>query len=137
MQDQEQIAHEGIITNCFGNAALVHLIQAESCHSCHMKEFCGVDDQERSTFIVENNGYHVGDHVHLVISAARGLKATFWAYIFPFLLMLAVILIGTIYNFPESVLGLFALLLLIPYFLGLAKFRHKLKSGFQLKVTRL
>ncbi len=137
MNANEHIAHQGIVTHCTDQIATIQVIQADNCHSCQMKDYCGVDDEERNRFVVNNQGYQIGQQVNMEISSSSGLKATFWAYVFPFILMVLVIVIGSKIHIQESILGLIALVLLIPYFIILSLFRKSLKSGFQLKITRL
>ena len=137
MTHTEHISHEGIVTNRIGDKAIIHLIKPEECHSCSIKNFCGVTDEERSRFEVPGSNLEIGDAISLELRPGTGFKALFWAYLFPFLLILIVIIGGSLMNVPEKWLGIVSLLILPPYFLGLSKFKQRLKSQLNLKVSKL
>jgi len=137
MDTSDQIAHQGIVTNRYGDKAVIQLMQAGSCHSCHMKDFCGVDDDERSRFEVSDSNLEIGDHVNVEISPASGFLATFWAYIFPFILMFVVIAGGSVMGLSEAILGTVALLLLVPYYLLLSAFRKHFSNHLHLHISKL
>ena len=133
----DSIAHNGVVTHCLGDKAIVQLTQHEACHSCHIKEFCGKGHEKTVNFKVPTGDLSAGDQVSLEISPTIGFKALFWAYLFPFLLVLTVILGGSWLEVPEKWLGVSALFVLLPYFIGLSRFKETLKSQLNLKVTKL
>ena len=137
MTGTEHISHEGIVTNRIGDKAIVHLIKPEECHSCRMKEFCGVTDEDRSRFEVPVQDLEIGDTIALELKPGIGFRALFWAYLFPFLLVLFVITVGSWWGLSEQWLGVLSLLVLPPYFLGLSRFKKELKSQLNLKVSKL
>lgn len=137
MDTSDQIAHEGIVTSFVGSKAVIQLIQPGACHSCDIKGFCGVEDEDRSRFEVSVSGLKIGDHVNVDISPAHGFKAMFWAYFFPFILMFTVIAMGTALGYSEGLLGAAALLLLVPYYVLLAVFKKYLTQQIHLHVEKL
>lgn len=137
MDTSDHITHQGVVINRIDDKAIIYVMQADSCHSCSMKAFCGVEDEDRSRFEVSDSSLAIGDHVNIQISPGNGFKATFWAYLFPFLLMIAVIFTGTFLQLSEALLGSAALLLLIPYYLVLAHFRKNLSRQVHLHITKL
>ncbi len=137
MTSVDHISHIGTVTHHQGDQAIVQLMQQEECHSCRMKYFCGVTDEERARFEIPVENLKVGDRVTLEISPHVGFKALFWAYLFPFLLILIILIGGALLGIAEQWSGLFSLLVLPPYFLTLSRYRKQLKSQLNLKVSRL
>ncbi|MDH5609720.1 MAG: SoxR reducing system RseC family protein [Cyclobacteriaceae bacterium] len=137
MQQTKPINHTGIVSRCDASMATIRLLQEDECHSCHIKEFCGVSDDERSVYQVPAGDLRVGDRVVLQIGTSTGFKAMFWGYFSPFLLILFILIGGSVLSFPEEWTGLTALLALLPYFLVLSRFREKLKTQLQLNVVKL
>ena len=88
-------------------------------------------------FEVPSENLELGDQVTLEIMPSTGFKATFWAYLLPFLLMLSVLVAGFLLRLSEELVGVMALLALLPYFLALAKYRKLLKSQMKLQVSKL
>jgi sigma-E factor negative regulatory protein RseC len=137
MEETDHITHQGLVVNCHGELAVVDLIQPAECHKCTIREFCGVSDEERNRFELPLDDLQIGDHVRLEIKPKTGFKAVFWAYFFPFLLILSCILLGNYLGIREQWVGLMALGILIPYYFVLNRFRQHLKSELDLKVKKL
>lgn len=137
MDTSDHIAHTGIVTAKEGEKAVIYVMQDGACHSCHMSGFCGVEDSDRSRFEVSDSHLAVGDHVNIQISPGSGYKATFWAYFFPFILMLLVVILGKVFGISEGLSGALALILLIPYYLILALFKEKISHQVHLQITKL
>lgn len=137
MQIEDHIVHQGFVTGVKNNVAHVQLFERTECHDCRIKEFCGVTDEDRSHFDVPQSNLRVGDEVVLDVKPSTGFKAMFWAYFFPFLLMLAILIIGQMAGIEDRWNGLMALIILIPYFFSLSRFKRLLKSQLHIEVTKL
>ena len=67
---------------------------------------------------------------------ALGLKAVFWAYVFPFILMFSTLIIAS--NFlKEWLAGLISLLIIVPYYIVLYFLKNALKSAFQVSILKI
>ncbi len=137
MSNEDHITHQGLITNIHHEKATIQLILQEECHSCGIKEFCGVTDEDRSHLDVPRDDLKVGDEVVVKLKPGTGLKAMFWAYIFPFLLIVTSLIVGNSMNIAEYWSGLFAVSLLAPYYLGLYWCREYLAAGLKIDVSKL
>lgn len=84
----------------------------------------------------EPGKYEVGEEVQLHISQSAGTKAVFYAYVFPFLLVLTCLIIASEY-YGELMAGLAAVGILIPYFIVLYLFRNKLKKTFRMRIEKI
>jgi positive regulator of sigma E activity len=100
-----------------------------------MHHFCGKDGYDNH-FIVDKNGLLEGDHVQIMVSPGIGLRATFWAYFLPFLLMLLTIIFALKLGASESLSGFLSIGILPLYYLLIHLFKHRLKRQFQLKVIK-
>lgn len=130
------ISHLGMVVNTIGDKAVIYLIKQDECHVCHLRDFCGVDDDERSRFEVPLGNLAIGDQVSLEIKQSTGFMALFWAYLMPFALIMLILIGGSVMHLAEQWLGILALLILVPYFLGLSLFRKKLKENLDFQVKK-
>lgn len=137
MKGNETITHQGLVTNTQNGHATIHLIQEAECHSCRMKEFCGVTDEDRNTFYITDQSLKVGDSVQVAIKPSTGFMAMFWAYFFPFLLIVGILIIGNILLWKEWKSGVIALASLVPYYLILVMIRHFFHKTLQLDITKI
>jgi len=138
MSGQHLIDHEGTIDHIKGDVAHVKINSESACAACHAKGVCGAADQEEKYLDIPLNGepYEVGEPVRVQVARHLGFKAVALGYIYPFLLLMAV-LIGTIASgIDELKGGLFALFSLIPYYLVLYLLRRRIESTFTFSIKK-
>ena len=153
---RKMIKHDGIIIALNGDGtALVRIVQTSACAACKAKAMCAsAESAEKEMTVVllgekgkvkmENNStqsyttlhdstqsYHVGDTVEVIVQQKMGWKAVVLAYLLPFFVMLAVMLIGNaIWAVREEILGTVALCAMALYYLLLGMFKDKLQKEF-------
>ena len=145
------IKHDGIIIalNKDGTA-LVRIVQTSACAACKAKAMCASAEsaeKEMTAVLLSDNGrpmgygvldadkplleYKVGDAVEVMVQQRMGWKAVVLAYLLPFFVMLAVMLIGNaIWAVREEILGTVALCAMALYYLVLGVFKDKLQKEF-------
>ncbi|MBR5573255.1 MAG: SoxR reducing system RseC family protein [Paludibacteraceae bacterium] len=150
------IKHDGVIIALNEDGtALVRIVQTSACAACKAKAMCAsAESAEKEMTVVllgengkvktENNStqsyttlhdstqsYHVGDTVEVIVQQKMGWKAVVLAYLLPFFVMLAVMLIGNaIWAVREEILGTVALCAMALYYLLLGMFKDKLQKEF-------
>ena len=132
------IEHEGIIDHIDGDVAHVKIDNVSACMSCHAKGACSAADQEEKFLDVPLQGatYQEGDPVYVQIAKHLGFRAVALGYVYPFLVLMAV-LIGLIAAGMEELrAGGFALLSIIPYYLVLYMFRDRLSKSFTFSIKK-
>ena len=153
---RKMIKHDGIIIALNGDGtALVRIVQTSACAACKAKAMCAsAESAEKEMTVVllgengkvktENNStqsyttlhdstqsYHVGDTVEVIVQQKMGWKAVVLAYLLPFFVMLAVMLIGNaIWAVREEILGTVVLCAMALYYLLLGMFKDKLQKEF-------
>ena len=153
---RKMIKHDGIIIALNEDGtALVRIVQTSACAACKAKAMCasGEGAEKEMTVVLlgengkvktENNStqsyttlhdstqsYHVGDTVEVMVQQKMGWKAVVLAYLLPFFVMLAVMLIGNaIWAVREEILGTVALCAMALYYLLLGMFKDKLQKEF-------
>ena len=145
------IKHDGIIIALNEDGtALVRIVQTSACAACKAKAMCAsaesVEKEMRVTLLMDNGRpagygvldadkplleYKVGDEVEVMVQQKMGWKAVVLAYLLPFFIMLAVMLIGNaIWAVREEILGTAALCAMAVYYLVLGMFKDKLQKEF-------
>ena len=149
---RKMIKHDGIIIALNEDGtALVRIVQTSACAACKAKAMCAsAESAEKEMTVVllgengkvktENNStqsYHVGDTVEVMVQQKMGWKAVVLAYLLPFFVMLAVMLIGNaIWAVREEILGTVALCAMALYYLVLGMFKDKLQKEFSFTARR-
>ena len=129
--------HAGTISKITKSTITVSLEANINCESCKAKAACGVSESNAKEIEIDNTNliapdtshtFQLNEGVDVEMKQELGLKAVFWAYIFPFILLISTLFITSVF-FSKLEAGLFALTILFPYYI----FLHLLNSFFKKK----
>jgi len=132
------IEHEGIIDHIDGDVAHVKIDNVSACMSCHAKGACSAADQEEKFLDVPLQGatYQQGDPVYVQIAKHLGFRAVALGYVYPFLVLMAVLIGMLAAGAGELRAGGVALLSIIPYYLVLYLFRNRIAKSFTFSIKK-
>jgi sigma-E factor negative regulatory protein RseC len=139
MSSTDCIEQRGIIEEIENGTAKVKITSFSACASCTSKDGCMTSesvDKTISVFIGDKQ-FNRGELVKISMKKTLGLKATLLAYLLPFVVLLITLIILTEIGISEAISGLVSLAVLIPYFLVLYFFKHKLQKIFQFKLNKV
>ncbi|MBQ4437723.1 SoxR reducing system RseC family protein [bacterium] len=115
-----RVSHEGTVINVADGKVSVKIEVKSACSACHARNMCSVS--ELSEKVIEAQpaeSVSVGDSVVVEMEEKFGLKAVFYVFFIPFILMASTLFVSA--NFvSEALAALFSLLILAPYYLLLA-----------------
>ena len=138
MSDHNLIDHLGIVDRIEGDVAQVKINSESACSACHAKGVCGAADQEEKFLDVPLSGasYKTGEQVHVQVARRLGFKAVALGYFYPFLLLMAVLILLILIGVSELKAGSLALLSILPYYLILYLFRKRIESTFTFSIKK-
>lgn len=112
---------------------MVTIVSQSACSACHARGGCLASDSREKEIEVSHNlkPYHIGQQVTVVLKESSGIRALFYGYLFPFLVLVATLVVALHFSGNEVVSGLISLGMLIPYYTGLYLFRDKLTRRFE------
>ncbi len=99
-----------------------------ACEGCKARNVCGMDEGGERRIIVytdQASSYAAGEQVTVSIGKDMGMKAVTVAYIYPFILMLAVLLTALGFGAGELAAGLSSLGSLAVYFFAVWLMRRR------------
>ena len=135
----QTITHRGTVKSVDGKHISVEIAQASACSACVAKKLCNSSESKDKLVDVvcdEATTYAVGEDVLLTGSLEMGLKAVWWAYIAPLLLLVAVLLVaGASGNEPLAALS--ALAVLAVYYGLLYLNRGRLTRNFSFTIKHI
>lgn len=95
---QEEVTEKGIIVNSQSGFIDIELLENGNCEECSAKLYCSPKKDSSKTLKVKNpSNYSVGDKVTISILGKDILKAAFNLYLYPLLILVTSIFIGTKY----------------------------------------
>ena len=137
-EDTNVYRHSGVVSRIDGNAVVVSLDKNVHCDTCRAKAACGLSVSESKEIEIIDSGstFSINEPVEVLLRKNLGHKAVFWAYVFPFLLMLTTLLTTSLF-LPESTAGLLSLLVLIPYYGIVYALKDYFRSTFRISIERM
>lgn len=134
---KDTIKHEGIVSKVSNSAITISLKGNVNCEGCKAQSACGVSDSNDKEIEIENptQSFQLNETVDLVLNRELGLKAVFWAYVFPFILMFLVLILTSLF-LKEWVAGLVSLFVLVPYYFMLFVLKDTFKKAFQISILK-
>lgn len=126
------IEHIGIVKQLREGYADILIIQNSACSGCHAKSACTAADSAEKIIEVPyfQNDLKIGQQVTVVGAKSMGWKAVGYAFVLPFILLMAMLIgVGEVTG-DELKAGICALSVLLPYYLILYLLRNKMKSKF-------
>lgn len=131
------ITHTGKVVNVTHKRVVVALDSNVSCEACNAKAACGVSESNRKEIEISNptSLFNMGEEVTVVMKKHLGMQAVFWAYLFPFTLLILV-LFTTASFLPQWQAGLLALAVLLPYYITLRATKSWFKKAFEVTVLK-
>ncbi|MBT8263970.1 MAG: SoxR reducing system RseC family protein [Muriicola sp.] len=130
--------HSGTVSRISGSSVFVSLDQNIHCDSCRAKSACGISESKTKEVEITNAeaSFKLNEQVNVVLNKALGLKAVFWAYVFPFILLTTVLVIASLF-LPEWQAGLAAIGILVPYYILIHSLSSFFKKKFKVSVLKL
>ena len=95
MRPQREISHKGRIVSVSGDRISVEIVSESACAACRVSGLCGVADSKKKIVeirVVEKTDWKVGQEVTVCLGQSIGLKAVFYSYVIPLLILLILIL---------------------------------------------
>lgn len=135
----ELIRHEGVVLSTNGNMAHVEIVQTSACSACKARSMCmSSESRQKEMDAVMLEPLRVGDRVEVEVRERLAWKAVLLAYIMPFVVMMAVIVIlDFVTEWSEAIVGTLSLCAIALYYIVLSMFRHKLQKQFSFTARKI
>lgn len=138
MPSGKPIEHIGIIHKIDGFNIQVSFSDQPACSGCHAKNVCSIAGMEKkSVDIVQTGNFKIGEKVMVILKKSLGYKALLLGYLIPFIIVLLFLVLFSIFLNNELLAGLYSLLVLIPYYMILYRFRENIRREFSFLIRKL
>lgn len=138
--EQDCTIRLGRIVSCEPGKAEVVYEQSSACSGCHAASACTIMDRKerRVTVYQDTSEFRVGDQVYLKAADSMGLKAVFWAFVMPLILLFIVaILVTQLFHIKDIWAVLYSLAAVAVYYLILSCFRKKLQKNVFFTIEKI
>lgn len=135
-----QIAtHDGKVLAADNGIVRVEMHVVSACSSCKAHEKCSFVDKADKVVEVETpewKSYHEGDTVTVSINEGLGLLAVLLAYFLPAVLIIASVVLLSVFTNSEALAAIAPIILITIYFLFLYKLRDRLQHKFSFGISK-
>ena len=139
---KERIEHEGKVISIDKDYIGVEILNKSACAACHAKAVCGASDESVKVIEVAQDittlaaDYQIGEKVNVIMSSAMGTQAVWIAYVVPLIVLMASILVFSLFGAGELAMGLGSLGIVALYYLGVFLFRNKISKIFIFSIEK-
>ena len=94
--------HSGIVSKMTDHSVIVSLSENVHCESCRAKGTCGVSDavSKEIEVPISDLSFQLNETVSVQLKRQLGFQAVFWAYVFPFILVISTLIVCSVLPFP-------------------------------------
>lgn len=133
-----KINHDGIVDKIEVDTVKVRILQTSACAACGFAKHCSSSESKEKIIDVHTDvqGYEVGQHVVVSVSASMGYKAVLLGFGLPFLLLVVVIILVNNLTANEPLSALLGLGALVPYYLLLYLNRDRIGKSLSVEITQ-
>lgn len=134
-----KIKHSGIVDGVEAGCVRVRILQSSACSACKVAAHCNASETKEKVVEVmdaDAQAYRRGDAVVIVADASVGFRASLYGYLLPLLLMVLALVVALQVTHSEGMAALSGLGILIPYYLCLYLWRHRLKRKLSFEIER-
>lgn len=135
-----EVKHTGEIVRKQGNTVYVKMTVNSACSECHARGVCGVDESKEKIVEVECASveeYNIGEKVEVALqSGSMGAKSVVLAYVVPFFLLTAALVLAIVVGASEGMAVVISLVCVAAYYLVLYFMQDRIKNNIKFKIIK-
>ena len=135
-----EVKHTGEIVRKQGNTVYVKMTVNSACSECHARGVCGVDESKEKIVEVEcasAEEYNIGEKVEVALqSGSMGAKSVVLAYVVPFFLLTAALVLAIVAGASEGMAVVISLVCVAAYYLVLYFMQDRIKNNIKFKIIK-
>ncbi len=131
--------HIAVVENVEPGWVGVVIRPQSACSACAARQVCGTGEGDERRIMIhtdEAEEYAVGEEVAVSVERVMGMRAVAISYIYPFLLMLAILLVLLGVGASEALAGLSALGSLAVYYIVVRQLRGKIEKQIVFTISK-
>lgn len=137
MHQNNTIEHSGVVQSVEEKSVNVRIVSHPSCAGCAATNICDVSGMsEKVITTLRNVDVKPGERVTVIMSQSQGYRALFLGYLFPFLIVLVLLIVLISAGLGELYSGLISLGSLVPYYLVVWLRRENIGKSFSFSIKK-
>jgi sigma-E factor negative regulatory protein RseC len=134
-----KIRHSGVVESVEANKLMVRIVRTSACAACGARGLCHAAESKEKLIEATASDvgrFSVGQTVTIEGTSKYGLKAVRLAFLYPLVLLIAVMVLATkLTDASEPVSALAGIAAVAAWYIGLSFFKDKLRTVFSFHVV--
>lgn len=133
----DTVKHEGLVSRVDDTVVEVRIVSTSACAACHIKSACGMGESKEKTIVVPRpagKDFVPMQRVTVTMSVSQGNKAAMIAYLIPFVVLVATLLVLLALGVGEVLAALASIAALLVCYLLIYAFRGKIEDEFRYEI---
>ncbi|MDD7318851.1 MAG: SoxR reducing system RseC family protein [Prevotella sp.] len=135
---RNRIKHSGKVEKMGDGCIKVRIVQMAACSSCNAAHICQASEKKEKIVDVydfdPDAGYKEGDDVTVTASLRVGMNAVLIAFGLPFVILVGVVFVVSLFTDDEPTMALSGICALIPYYILMYISRHRFREKFSFRI---
>ena len=137
MPKENTIEHTGVVKSVDSDHVTVSIVAHPACSGCIASGICDLSDRDNKEIEAScETAVKVGERVIVLMKQTMGFRALFLGYLFPFLVVLFILISLSALSVPEHITGVTAFLSLIPYYTIIYLKKEKIGRSFSFTIKK-
>ena len=130
-----QIRHQGVIESIDGNTAIIRILQQSACTSCDARRICNSGNSKEKHLHCATHGekFDLNEHVTVVCSTGTGMKAVWWGFGLPLILLIGSLFAVWLLIGNETISALVSVGILVIYYIIVYLMKSKIHFEFEIE----
>lgn len=136
---RRSVEHRGIVERIDGNVVMVKVERQSACAGCHAKGLCGESGQERIIEVRTPYANEFQPTERVIVALEResmGFMSVVWAYIFPLILLLAVLFSAHALGLGDGAAAMASLIATTAYYVVLYVLRRYIDRKIKFTIIK-
>lgn len=136
---RRSVEHRGIVERIDGNVVMVKVERQSACAGCHAKGLCGESGQERIIEVRTPYANEFQPTERVIVALEResmGFMSVVWAYIFPLILLLAVLFSAHALGLGDGAAAIASLIATTAYYVVLYVLRRYIDRKIKFTIIK-
>lgn len=132
--------HSGCVVEKTAGKYLVQITLNDACGHCSNQKACAIFTSDKRIIEIPRDAHtpeaEIGEQVNVRMRTQSGMKAVFYAYLLPVLLLMAVLILLYIFRLGEQAIALSAVGTILLYYLVFYFFRKRIEKKFSFTLEK-
>ena len=136
---RRSVEHRGIVERIDGNVVMVKVERQSACAGCHAKGLCGESGQERIIEVRTPYANEFQPTERVIVALEResmGFMSVVWAYIFPLILLIAVLFSAHALGLGDGAAAIASLIATTAYYVVLYVLRRYIDRKIKFTIIK-